>query len=179
MLVLLIKIGIVLGCGLHNEAVNSMAVERLDSAIEDFHSKKIDYIVVSGGKAPSASHRITEAQAMMDYLVVRGVSEDRVLKEDQSWDTISNAVFTNNLLEKSGLNAREVVLYTHSFHSWRAEFWFKVVGITAKTRNIDSKTEKTSIYKKTWWTVRDRLIFLPSIPRYLLEVLNRSSATVE
>lgn len=62
---------IVLGCGLYGTAPSPFLMARLDEGARLYREGYANRIIVSGGKGPGED--ITEADAMKDYLVERGV----------------------------------------------------------------------------------------------------------
>ena len=73
-------------------------LELLCEAIQKFHP---DYIICSGGLANPLA-KITEAKAMKNYLIQKGVAESLILFEEKSLTTKQNAEYSmgiiNNLL---------------------------------------------------------------------------------
>lgn len=120
---------IVLGKGLEGEKVPPNLAKRLDKAIE-YHEKNPDaLIIVSGGKGDEKQP--SEAQAMADYLLSKGIPQEIIIKEDKSTTTHENFVFSTDILkEKLGENC-SVAFISNSFHIWRAERLAKELGINA------------------------------------------------
>lgn len=120
---------IVLGKGLDGDKVPPNLAKRLDKAIE-YHKKNPNaLIVVSGGKG--SENQPSEAHAMHDYLVLKGIPEEIIIKEDKSATTHENFVFSTDILkEKLGENY-SVAFISNSFHIWRAERLAKELGINA------------------------------------------------
>ncbi|WP_308189493.1 YdcF family protein [Rhodococcus pyridinivorans] len=66
---------------------------------------------------------VTEAQAMKEWLVARGIPPERITEESQSTSTVENARFTNDvLLERRATGA---VLVTNRDHLERAMINFR------------------------------------------------------
>ena len=129
---------IILGAGLYGEYPSRVLVSRLDTALEYLKGKDDIPIIVSGGQGPGES--ITEADAMLRYLLRNGVDEGRVRKEDRSSSTKENIAFSLALLEDSGLDAGEmkVAIVTSEFHLFRAKYiagqlGLDAIGVAAKT----------------------------------------------
>ncbi len=110
-------IGIILGHRLSDDGTGSSRLySRLDSALlveTRFHP---DRWIVSGGMAnPKAG--ISEAAVMRDYLLAHGISEDRILVEDQSRSTRENARFALEIARRC--SADSLLLITSSDHLTR------------------------------------------------------------
>ena len=120
---------IVLGKGLDGDKVPVNLARRLDKATEYHKKNPRALIVVSGGKGDDKQP--SEAQAMADYLLSKGVPEEIIIKEDKSATTHENFVFSTDILkEKLGENY-SVAFVSNSFHIWRAERLAKELGINA------------------------------------------------
>jgi len=87
------KVAIVLGNMLNDDGSFSEAMkERLALTIKLNAELNPDIIILSGGNAnPRAGE--SEAHAMYDYLVRKGLSEDKLIKEDRSLTTVQNAKY--------------------------------------------------------------------------------------
>ncbi|MBQ2841807.1 MAG: YdcF family protein [Clostridia bacterium] len=120
---------IVLGKGLDGDKVPPNLAKRLDKAI-DYHKKNPRaLIVVSGGKGND--EKLSEAQAMFDYLVSKGIPEEIIIKEDKSTTTYENFVFSTEIIrEKLGENY-SLAFISNRFHIYRAERLAKSIGINA------------------------------------------------
>lgn len=120
---------IVLGKGLDGDKVPPNLAKRLDKAIEYHEKNPKAIIVVSGGKG--SDEKLSEAHAMSDYLISKGVPEETIIKEDKSTTTYENFVFSTDILnEKFGENY-SVAFISNRFHVWRAEKLAKSLGINA------------------------------------------------
>lgn len=110
---------IVLGSGIKGEQIGANLQGRLDKAIE-YHRKNPEaVIVVSGGKGPHED--ITEALAMERYLVSKGVSEDIIIKEENSTSTYENFIFSKKLLDAYfGSGEYRIAYVTSEYHIYRA-----------------------------------------------------------
>jgi uncharacterized SAM-binding protein YcdF (DUF218 family) len=71
---------------------------------------------------------------MADYLVARGISPQRLLREDRSTSTDENLRFSRQLLAAQGIDANApLLLVTSDFHVMRAERIARKAGLTAVT----------------------------------------------
>lgn len=81
-------------------------------------------IIVTGGNPQNG---VTEAQAMADWLIARGIDPARIHTETQADSTVQNALFSAQLMQAIGVNA--VILVTSDDHIQRALSNFQAAGI--------------------------------------------------
>ncbi|WP_018605153.1 YdcF family protein [Uliginosibacterium gangwonense] len=111
---------LVLGAGLHGDKPSLMLYNRLDTAFELAQRYPKARLIVSGGQG---NREITsEALAMRNDLLVRGMADTRILQENQSHDTVENIAFTRALLEQRGesVTTQQIAIVTNDFHALRA-----------------------------------------------------------
>jgi uncharacterized SAM-binding protein YcdF (DUF218 family) len=119
---------IVLGAGLRGDQPSLTLKYRLNRAVEMAQRYPEARIIVSGGQGPGET--ITEAKAMMDYLVRRGVTKERILAEDRSTSTVENLVFSRRLLDSAGYatTARTGAI-SSEFHLFRMRMLARRAGL--------------------------------------------------
>ncbi len=136
---------LVLGAGL-KDGYNPSAIlrYRLNAAIEcSEEHKNIGKIVVSGGQG--IDEMISEAEAMKKYLVDNGISENRILVEDESRNTAENFEFSKKIIEKDSgrpIEESEIKIITTDFHAFRSSFLAK----RHDYRNVTNYSSKTVWY---------------------------------
>jgi len=107
--------------------------KRLDLGIELFNKFDADAIVFSGGMAnPSAG--ITEAEVMSQYAISKGTPSSKIILEEKSLDTISNAIFTKELIKNK---CDELYVVTSCYHTRRTSFIFRKVFGKSYKLNFD------------------------------------------
>lgn len=74
---------------------------RVNVALDLYHIKKIDKIIVSGGCGAHASS-ICEATEMKNGLVAKGIPENIIYKEENSKTTVQNYIFSRVLRDELG-----------------------------------------------------------------------------
>ena len=79
---------VVLGCQVKPWGPSILLQDRLDKALEYWEEHPEMVIVVSGAQWPDEPS--TEARAMADYLMEKGVPEENILLEENSHNTIQN-----------------------------------------------------------------------------------------
>ncbi|MGW0002251.1 YdcF family protein [Nocardia grenadensis] len=99
-------------------------VERLQAAWLQAIASPLSPIVVSGN---NPSNGITEAQAMADWLVGRGIPANRIHVENRAGSTVQNALFSADILHRVG--AHSAVAVTSPNHIRRAVADLYVAGI--------------------------------------------------
>lgn len=106
---------VVLGAGLRPDGTPSEALRyRLDAALAYLEENPGTGCVVSGGQGFGEVR--TEADAMTEYLVERGLDEGRITKEERSSTTAENVLFSSELIAPGS----EVGIVTNDFHLYRA-----------------------------------------------------------
>lgn len=119
---------IVLGASVRNDMPSPSLKYRLDAAYE-YAVKHPDIpVVVSGGQGSDESR--PEADVMAEYLIEKGLSENRIWKEDQSKSTQENFLFSKEVLKQHGIAANDpIVFVTNQFHCYRAEGYARKAGL--------------------------------------------------
>lgn len=112
---------IVLGAGLKGDRVSYTLAYRLDTALEYANSYEESKIIVSGGQGPD--EWISEAEAMSQYLISRGLAEDRIIIEDKSTSTEENIKYALKLLKDAEINvaSKNFAIVTSNYHMYRAK----------------------------------------------------------
>ena len=132
---------IVLGKGLDGDKVPVNLAKRLDKAIEYHRKNPKALIVVSGGKGNE--DKLSEAQAMYDYLISKDIPDEVIVKEDKSAITYENFIFSSEILKSKFGEDYSVAFVSNIFHIWRAERLAKELGI--RTTHLGAKIK--------WYTV--------------------------
>ncbi len=109
---------IIHGCGLiDGERVSKLLANRVDKAIKLYNRNKDGaYLLPSGGKG--GDEKISEAQAMKDYLLEKGIPEERIILEDMSTTTEENLRFSKKLID-SREGRKRIALVTSNYHVYR------------------------------------------------------------
>ena len=95
-------------------------------------------IICSGSHGVGRKPRRSEAASMADLVVAQGIDRARIFLEDQSRDTIGNAVFVAERY-LSAIPPRRVYVVTSPFHLERSVETFRLVlGEAWETRGVAS-----------------------------------------
>lgn len=105
---------IVLGAQVRSTGPSAVLRYRLDIACDYLEANPETICVVTGGQGYNEPE--TEAAVMKDYLVKKGIAEERILTESQSENTVQNLVNSGGLIDLSG----SVGVVTNNFHVFRA-----------------------------------------------------------
>ena len=127
---------IIHGCGLiDGERVSKLLANRVDKAIQLFkRSKDRAFLLPSGGQG--GDEKISEAQAMKNYLLERGIPEEQILMEDQSTTTEENLRYSRKIID-SREGRKRIALVTSNYHVYRClllarELKIRCAGVGAK-----------------------------------------------
>lgn len=128
---------LILGAQVRGRRITQSLQRRLDSGYAYLADCPNTKVIVSGGQGKG--EEVSEAQAMAEYLIHRGVEPERIVKEDQSTSTWENLCFSAVHLTDS---YTAVAIVTNDFHLYRALFLAKragykrVFGIAASSNKI-------------------------------------------
>lgn len=135
---------IVLGAGLiDGKKVSRLLGARIDRAIA-FSYKQYDKghshpkFIMSGGQG--SDEDISEASAMRDYAIKRGINPEDILLEDKSKNTYQNMLYSKQVAIKDfGSKKFHAKFFTNNYHLFRAGLYAKKAhlhanGVGAPTR---------------------------------------------
>ncbi|CAC96234.1 YdcF family protein [Listeria innocua] len=132
---------IVLGSGLiDGDRVPPLLASRLNRAIA-FYEKQYDKkgkratFIVSGGQG--ANETVSEARAMRDYLISKGIDENFIIMEDKSVNTLQNMQFSKAKMDAI-MPTYNSLFSTNNFHLFRAGLYARKAGL--KSQGIGAKT---------------------------------------
>ena len=127
---------IVLGAGLINgEKVSPLLASRINRAIQ-FAEKQVDKgkhmpkFIMSGGQG--GDEKVSEARAMADYAISRGIDEKYILLEDRSKNTYQNMFFSKEVAASDfGSDAFRASFFSNNYHIFRAGLFAKEAALNA------------------------------------------------
>ena len=119
---------IVLGAGVNGTQPSLSLRVRLDAALEYAEAHPDAKLIVSGGQGPG--EEVSEARCMADWLIRRGVAEDRIILEDKAESTVENLQFSRTILEELDPDFNGVCLITAGYHIMRAKLMALDNGFT-------------------------------------------------
>lgn len=117
---------IVLGCRVYGEKPSLSLTERLDATCRHMQKYPDTKCIVSGGQGDGES--ITESECMYRYLVKKGISKERIFKEERSRNTRENILFSLKIAEENGLSGK-ISIATSDYHQFRAHLIAQKLGV--------------------------------------------------
>ncbi len=136
------------GAKLYVDRLSKALQQRLDAAVIYLQAHPDMPCVVSGGQG--ADEPRSEAVAMRDYLVGKGIDGNRIYMEDRSTSTFENMQFSRKVIDQNGLPTA-VVIVTQEFHQYRCGVYAKRAGLPP----ICSVTCKTGLQLLLCYWVRE------------------------
>lgn len=106
---------IILGAQAKKSGPSKTLKMRLDTAYDYLVEHEQTGVIVSGGQGPDEP--VSEAECMRRYLVERGIEPSRILKEDQSRNTVQNIEYSSRLIHPE---SDKVGIVSNNFHMFRA-----------------------------------------------------------
>ena len=91
-----------LGAAVYGDRPSLTLVRRLEGSLDYLRRYPDSVAIVSGGMGKGEN--ITEAEAMRDWLISNGISEDRVLMENRATSTQENLSFSFDIIRSRGDN---------------------------------------------------------------------------
>lgn len=108
------KVVIILGNRLNDDgSITEIQKQRLELALEIEKEFNPDCYILSGGPANPVPNK-SEAQAMYEYLIEKGIKKERLILEDQSYSTVENAKYSIPIAKK--LNPDLIIICTSAYH---------------------------------------------------------------
>ena len=121
---------IIHGAGLlDGERVTPLLKRRIDKAVQAFQQSKNPHIrlIASGGQG--SDEKISEAQAMYNYLVAHtDVPKEAIILEEKSTTTYENLLFSKEIGEQLVENPR-FLFVTNDYHVFRTSTYARQIGM--------------------------------------------------
>lgn len=114
---------VVLGAGLNGMVPSAVLTSRL-KVTYDYMTAHPDCMAILTGSQGDNELR-TEASAMAEYLIDRGIAPDRLILEEEAHNTAQNIKFSVALMEQLDLMDSTVMVVSNEFHLYRAECIFE------------------------------------------------------
>lgn len=122
---------LVLGAGLKGgRSVTPLLAGRLDKALQVFRAGgSRATFVLSGGQGPD--ELVSEAFAMKQYLLEKGIDEDCILLEERSTSTYENMKFSKEMMQAQKKDF-SCIIATSNYHVLRAVILARSLGLNAQ-----------------------------------------------
>jgi len=159
------QILIVLGAGLRDDQPLSPLALRLHSALSYMQDNPDSVAVLAGGQDERNS--ISEAMAMKNWLVNRGIEPERLFLEQYSTSTAENFAFSMYHLRQ--LEATQIVIVTNEFHLYRAAHLARHHGLEPEF--LGSRLPRYEYYLREYFAVLRELSRIYLFPSRLPAVL--------
>lgn len=131
---------IVLGSRVIGMKVPPLLAGRIEKAIEFYNNQakisKPPKIIFSGGQG--SGEEISEAIAMQNYAISKGIPPEDTIAEDKSVNTQQNMRFSKNIMDKLMPNGYKSIFVTNNYHLLRAGIYAKMAGL--KSEGLASRT---------------------------------------
>lgn len=122
---------IVLGARLNNNRPSQSLQYRLDETVKYHQRYNHTKIIVSGGRGNGEN--ISEARAMKNYLIKKGIPENLIIEEDKSTNTNENIIYSKKILDSLENKQYSVTIITNGFHCFRSKLLASKHNLTAYT----------------------------------------------
>lgn len=121
--------------------VGSETKKRIDKALElDLDLPNKNMIYVTSGWAYREDVEISLANSMKNYILHKGISEERILTVEESKDTVGDAIFSR-IKFAIPLKWKNIVVVTSDYHTKRAKEIFKFIyGKSCKVSFVECFT---------------------------------------
>lgn len=116
---------IVLGAQVKESGPSVVLRYRLDRAVSYLKENDNTLVIVSGGQG--INEKATEASVMKEYLINKGINENRIIIEDKSNTTKENLINSKKIIG----NDKSMGIVTNNFHMYRALLIGKKYGVNA------------------------------------------------
>ena len=130
------------------------AAERLTEPVILYRKGVVKKLLISGGSASAFPPFQKEALYVRQFWLNMGIPDSAILVEAESRNTLENAQFSKNLLQKSGAGSK-ILLVTSALHMPRSKYIFEKAGIRADPYPVDFMIMRGRKWK---FDLRDYLI---------------------
>lgn len=135
---------VVLGASQWNGAPSPVFKARLDQAYLLYQEEYAPFIILTGGVGDG--EEMSESQAGKDYLIQRGILEDKILLEEEgqtSWQSLNQVT---QIIQSNKFNS--IILVSDGFHMMRLKKMVKDLDIKAlSSPALESPINKSKLNK--------------------------------
>ncbi len=144
---------VVLGAAQYNGVPSPVLKARLDHAFELEEKGLAPVVITTGGKG--GDPKFSEAGVGRDYLIQRGVAEDKVLSEDRGETTYESVQAVARLLNQR--HEKNGIAVSDGFHLYRIKLMFREVGIHALGSPAPESPIEAITFDRTIHSLREAL----------------------
>lgn len=121
---------IVMGAGVNGTEPSLSLTDRLTAALAYLNAYPDSIAVVSG--CQGAGEDVSEAEAMRVWLVDRGISDSRIVKEEQARSSYENLRNSLNIIQSlGGSTTGKIAVVSSEYHLYRIRLIARTLGFTA------------------------------------------------
>lgn len=118
---------------------------RVKEGVKLFSESWAPLMIMSGA---ARDEGVSNAKAMQQLAVAQGVSEESVLIEEESANTIENAQFVRDIIRENDIES--IILVTSPYHQRRAYISFQTF-LEGEVTIINHSAEDSAWRKNGWW----------------------------
>jgi uncharacterized SAM-binding protein YcdF (DUF218 family) len=145
---------VVFGAAEYNGIPSPVLKARLDHAFELEEHDFAPVVITTGGSG--GDPHFTEAGVGRDYLVQRGIAEERILSETHGETTYESVRAVARLLKERG--AKTCLVVSDGFHLYRIKLMFESQGITAYGSPAPDSPIESDSFQRTLHSWRETLL---------------------
>lgn len=108
---------IVMGAQVRGNTPSKSLLRRIEAAADYLMDNPDTVAIVSGGQGDGEN--ITEAQCMYNYLVLYGISPERIIMEAEATSTEENIEFSMEIINELSQGDTNIGIVTNNFHVFR------------------------------------------------------------
>ena len=170
---------IILGARVKKEKPSNSLMERIKAAIEYLKKNPKVKVIATGGQGKNEN--VAEGFAIKRELLKNGISEDRIILEDKSKNTVENFRFSlekikniengKNILNNNEKNRKiKVLIATNDYHIFRSKNIARKVGFDNENYEIYGLPAKTPLISMPKSYFRE---FLSNVNYFLFQSSNQ------
>ncbi len=145
---------LILGCRVRGTEAEETLRMRAERAAE-YLKEHPDTVAIACGGIVHDDQLISEAQAIEEILLSKGIGKERIIREDKSTTTVENFKNAKRIIEEGGnINNFRLALLSSEFHLMRARLIAKKAGLDCETVPAPSpKREKAKNYIREFFAL--------------------------
>jgi uncharacterized SAM-binding protein YcdF (DUF218 family) len=148
---------VVLGARVYDDGTPSLALsDRVDEAVRLYQAGRVRWLIMSGGRDDATG--VSEALVMRARAASAGVPKDRILVDEQGYNTAATARNAVRLLQENGL--RTALLVTHYFHEPRTKLLFSRQGVRGQAAPAHMTRH---LALEPWFVVREVIAYYAAL----------------
>jgi len=145
---------VVFGAAEYNGAPSPVLKARLDHAFDLEERGLAPLIITSGGSGGDPQY--TEAGVGRDYLIQRGVAEDKMLADTASLTTYETVKAATLLLTQR--QKHTCIAVSDGFHLYRIKLMFRSLGVSAYTSPAPNSPIEADSSLRTLYSLREMVV---------------------